>query len=102
MAIVVLACAAWFWWLSTHNPQIDFLSQVSPAEWIVYPKPPEGMTHRSAEISAIFRRSFVLDKPPGEATVSLRALKHATISINDAAPAPAARTGANWKQPHHT
>ena len=70
------------WWLCSQNPDIDFLGQHGSAAWIVYPKPADGAIHRSAEWSAVFRRSFTLDHAPARATLSLRAFKRFEVRIN--------------------
>jgi tetratricopeptide (TPR) repeat protein len=70
------------WWLCSQNPDIDFLGQHGSAAWIVYPKPADGAIHRSAEWSAVFRRSFTIDHAPTKATLSLRAFKRFEVRIN--------------------
>lgn len=85
-----------FWWLCVRSPNISYLPRHEGAEWVIYPKPPDLHAHSLAELSAEFRRSFVLARVPPKAVLSIRAMRRFEIAINGkpvlpGAPAP------NWK-----
>ncbi len=101
--ILLLGCVGLFglvcfWWLCAHSPRIAFLTTRGPAEWIVYPKPSDRRVYQTMELSAEFRRSFVLSQPPGSAVLTLRALKHYLLTINGTPVEIASAPPANWKQ----
>lgn len=92
------ACGLIFLWtLCSRKPDINFLSSHSGADWIIYPKPPDAMTYRDFEISAVFRRSFQLDGAPRMATLRLRAFKRYDISINGNPVTNSSASASNWK-----
>jgi hypothetical protein len=76
------ALVAWLWRLATNHPEISFLEQRPPAEWILYPKPPTGFVHRSAELSTVFRETVVLKSSHGAASLAVRAMRRWSVSIN--------------------
>ena len=77
-----MTTAGAFWRLCTRDNGIAFLPAEPGAEWIVYPKPPDGMTQSAIPIRAIFRHSFLLGKPSPDAILTVRAFKSATVIIN--------------------
>src|SRR5262245_58306236 len=78
-----VVASAWCWWLCQSNPAINYLPLHSPAQWIVYPKPPLPYLQARAELPVVFRRSFFLEQePPASATLSLRACKRLALEIN--------------------
>jgi 4-amino-4-deoxy-L-arabinose transferase-like glycosyltransferase len=92
-----LAAACAFWWLCLHSDSIAFLPAERGAEWIVYPKPPEGGIRDAFPISAVFQHSFAVSTPPAKTVVTLRAFGKAAIAINGLAvplPSPAKES---WK-----
>jgi hypothetical protein len=105
VAILLLALgttAGGFWWLCTRNNGIAFLPTRPGAEWIVYPKPPENNVHHAVPIRAIFRYTFVLNTPPDNATLTVRAFKSAAVVINGQKPVNLELAGENWKSPATT
>ncbi len=94
--ILGLAC---FWWLCSQSPEIDFLGKSGPAEWILYPKPPDGATHRAAEWSAVFRRSFAMDHTPAKVMLSVRAFKRFELRINGLSVDASVASSPDWKTP---
>jgi tetratricopeptide (TPR) repeat protein len=95
MAVMLLGRV---WWLRDHDSRIAFLDRRPPAEWIVFPKPPDGQVHPTVELSALFGYTFVLNGAPKEAKLNIRAFRHGTVTLNGAA-LQAAVSGADWKQP---
>ena len=58
-AVIGAALVAGFaglWRLCAQKPEINFLSRHGEAEWVIYPKPPDGVTYGDFEISTVFRR----------------------------------------------
>ena len=49
--------AGWLWWLCERDNNIAFLPAAAPAEWIVYPRPPDTLPHQATPLSAVFRRT---------------------------------------------
>ncbi len=88
-----------FWWLCERSPQIAFLTNSGSAEWILYPKPPDGLVYPMAELSTEFHRSFNLDRTPGKAMLTVRALKKSFVTINGTQVNQTPGPQANWKQP---
>jgi tetratricopeptide (TPR) repeat protein len=89
----------WTWWLAKYSGSVDFLDRRAPAEWILYPKPPEGVLHKTADLDTAFRRGFVLSNRPGHAVLSIRAMKKWEISINGKPISASPATDGNWKHP---
>jgi tetratricopeptide (TPR) repeat protein len=77
-----LVCGGWLWWAARHDSNVPFLPASSPAEWIVYPKPPETTQHGAMQCSAVFRRAFTVAQVPPSATLSIRAFRQAAVVIN--------------------
>ncbi len=103
LAIAVLAVGlagglGWFWWLCCRSTKIDFLTKSGSAEWILYPKPPDGLAETHGQLSTEFRRRFVLDRVPAQAILAVRSLKRCAITINGKA-GTGSRLVANWRQP---
>jgi tetratricopeptide (TPR) repeat protein len=78
----VLICGGWFWWLSRYDNDVPFLAKAGPAEWIVYPKPPDTTPHGAMQCSAVFRRSFAVANLPPTAALSVRAFRQGRVAIN--------------------
>jgi len=102
--VAILLLALWttaggFWWLCTRDNGIAFLPTRPGAEWIVYPKPPDAKAQHAVPIRAIFRYTFVLNEPPGNATLKVRAFKSAAVVINGQKPGNLELAGENWKSP---
>ena len=96
MAVAAVVFVLWIYRLCMTRPDIYFLEQHSPAEWIVYPKPPLGMLYVNSEVSATFRRTFVLKNAPPKAKLSLRALTHWNLAVNGTA-LGSSTYDQNWK-----
>jgi tetratricopeptide (TPR) repeat protein len=87
-------------WLCHNDPGLGFLPARAPAEWIVYPNPPDSMPHGVADSSAVFRCGFKLESVPSQASLALCAFRGATaVSVNGRAISHGAATPRNWKQP---
>ena len=78
----VLIGGGWFWRQARQDSSVPFLSDEGPAEWIVYPKPPDTTPHRAMHCWAVFKRSFNLAKTPSKATLTVRAFREGTMTIN--------------------
>src|SRR5690242_6419082 len=81
-AITALVGLFAFWWLCRRSESVSFLATTPGAEWIVYPTPIEGATHRASPLSTEFQRSLNLATSPAKATLTIRACRSATIVIN--------------------
>ena len=100
--VAILLLALWttaggFWWLCTRNNGIAFLPTRPGAEWIVYPKPPDAKAQHAVPIKAVFRYSFVQSAPPARATLTVRAFKSASVTINGQSVPGLTLDGTNWK-----
>jgi len=98
MVLLILGAWGWFWWIGRHDGQINFLTARGPAQWILYPKPPDGKLHKSAELSAEFARTFALDAVPEHAWLTVCAMKRCEVTINGAS-TNISINNENWKQP---
>jgi Flp pilus assembly protein TadD/4-amino-4-deoxy-L-arabinose transferase-like glycosyltransferase len=94
-----LAALLWLGWSGARRPDVNFLPRRGPAEWIVYPTPPQGTTHLRVELSTTFRHEFGLDRPPTEASLRVAAFHRYNITLNGVTLGPPTEPGANWKQP---
>ena len=94
---VVLAAAGGLCWTVTRSPAIYLLAPRSPGSWILYPSPADGAPKRNVELTTEFRRSFVLDKVPSVATVSVCAFKRCAVTLNGRVVGPPAPPEGNWK-----
>ena len=99
MATIFLAFLGWIYWQAVDGNGMAFLDRRTPAEWILYPKPPDGRVHRSADLSTKFHRTLVLDAYGGQASLSIRAMKHWLLSINGAVLDTSAAATTGWKEP---
>ena len=82
VAAAILVGCGWLWWLCRHDSSIPFLPDGGPAEWIVYPKPPDAIPHSAMPFWAVFRRSFTLTAAPATAKLSVRVFKQGMVRIN--------------------
>jgi tetratricopeptide (TPR) repeat protein len=88
----------WLWWSCWHDSSTPFLPAASPADWIVYPKPPDAAMHHAAAFSAVFRRSFTLPTVPTRATLSVRVFKQGQVRINGQSVDELVLREKDWKQ----
>ncbi|MBC8094870.1 MAG: tetratricopeptide repeat protein [Akkermansiaceae bacterium] len=98
--VAVAAIAGWLAWRCRFDDKIRFLPRHGPAEWILYPNAPDIAAHdvakRGGELSAVFRRSVVLEKVPARIPIQIRALENFGLQINgQVVPVPAGSS--NWK-----
>jgi tetratricopeptide (TPR) repeat protein len=80
--VLICICSGWLWWGARHDNSVPFLAKQGPAEWIVYPKPPDTTMHAAMQCSAVFRRSFSVAHVPSTARLSVRAFRQGTVAIN--------------------
>ena len=95
---VVAAALAGLWWQASTNPRINFLPSHAPANWILYPTPPDTEMHLAVPVWTEFRREFVLPSPPVTATLELRAFKDFRLTVNGQELTNPASGEANWKR----
>jgi Tfp pilus assembly protein PilF len=98
--VAVVLIAGWLAWRCRFDDKIRFLPRQGPAEWILYPNAPDiaahDVTKRGEELSAVFRRSVVLEKVPDRIPLQIGALESFGVQINgQAVPVPAGNR--NWK-----
>lgn len=96
LVAALAAGTAWIVWGCLKREDVAFLSREKPAEWIVFPVPPDPEPSTCARITTVFRRNFQLPTTPARATLKLRAFKSCAVTLNDQplpVPAPA-----NWKE----
>lgn len=94
----VLGALSWLWWGATKDSGIRFLPERTGAAWIVYPNAASGSLHPSVELSTIFRRVFLMERAPAQATLSVAGFRHYSVSLNGHALDRPLRTGKSWKQ----
>jgi Flp pilus assembly protein TadD len=94
-----LGAFGWLWWSATERAKISFLSAMPGAEWIIYPKPPDGRIQLPIELATVFTRSFVLDKVPNNATLEVAGFHKYTISLNGQNVEDPHKPGNSWKNP---
>ena len=74
--------AGWLWWRCCYGPDLPFLTEREPAEWILYPTPPNTGTNKG-ELHSTFRKSFSLEQTPSTARLRVRAFRQCEIHLND-------------------
>jgi len=100
IAGAVLLGSGWLWWLCRCDSRIPFLPEAGPAEWIVYPKPPDTTPHLAKPLWAVFRRTFTLPAAPATASLSVRAFKQGAVHINGQLLGDLPLREQDWKSPH--
>jgi tetratricopeptide (TPR) repeat protein len=87
-------------WLCRTDANLRFLPGRAPAEWIVYPNPPNLDIHPIVDSTAVFRRGFRLERAESRATLEVCAFRTvASIAVNGEAIPPGATAPRNWKEP---
>src|SRR4051812_4917277 len=81
LAAMVLGVTG-LWWICRHSDTVALLPSHHGAEWIVYPKVPEGGKQAPVPLSATFRHSFFAKSITGKTTIRLCAYKVAALTIN--------------------
>jgi tetratricopeptide (TPR) repeat protein len=96
----VLVCAGAFWWIARHDESTPFLPAAGPADWIVYPNPPDTTPHPAMYTWAVFRRSFTVPRVPSTAILTVRAFRQGAVVINGHTLTNLHLSDEAWKQPH--
>ena len=102
IAGVILLGSTWVWRLCRYDSNIPFLPAAGPAEWIVYPKPPDTARHSAVPFWAVFRRSFTLPRAPASAALSVRAFRQGEVRINGQRVDDLLLREQDWKSRHTT
>ncbi|HEV2691967.1 MAG TPA: tetratricopeptide repeat protein [Verrucomicrobiae bacterium] len=93
----VLAIGAGGWWLCVKSDSTAFLPAHAGAEWIMDVSPGGNSARPALSVSTVFKKSFLLDSVPGNASVNVSAFKTAVVRINgQEASGSWAKTG-HWK-----
>lgn len=92
----LVAGAGGCWWLCTRSGEMAYLPSHSGAQWIVDARLPEARARHAFPSRIAFKRTFLLDAKPAEATISLSAFKSAAVSVNGQA-ISGLKCGRNWK-----
>jgi len=95
----VLTALMWLWWICRHSLDIHFLPQRAPADWIVYPNPPDSFLHYVADSCAEFRRPFDLASIPTNAVLRVCGFRNLTLTLNGRPLNLPESRPANWKTP---
>jgi tetratricopeptide (TPR) repeat protein len=86
-------------WLNTQAAEVRFLPAEGPAQWIIFQPSANVLAQRIGDRTALFTRSFELERAPESALLRARAFGRLAIRINgtpiELLPAPAD----NWKRP---
>jgi tetratricopeptide (TPR) repeat protein len=102
LLVAVLVVALWLVWRCRYDSAIRFLSQESPAQWIVYPNPPDILAHpvsaSGTESVTVFRHAFTLARVPANALIELRAAESFGIGINGRIIVPPSKSPRTWKE----
>jgi Flp pilus assembly protein TadD len=94
-----LGALGWFWWSATERTKISFLPAMAGAEWIIYPKPPEGRIQPPIELATVFTRTFVLNEVPTNPTLKVAGYHKYSINLNGQAVDNPQKPGNSWKNP---
>jgi 4-amino-4-deoxy-L-arabinose transferase-like glycosyltransferase len=99
IAAALLAGLGAGWWLCCRSDSIDFLPYYEGANWIIDLQPPEHDVRLAAPLRTIFKRSFILNTVPDEATINICAFKSATVTLNNQEIDGLKLDGKDWKLP---
>jgi hypothetical protein len=101
-ALALLAIAAgaagWVSWLVGRDPAVPFLTRRPPAEWILYPTPPDMFARPAVQREAVFRRAFALERAPSSARLRMRAHRAGGVAVNGTPLDLPAASDADWKR----
>jgi tetratricopeptide (TPR) repeat protein len=78
-----LTAVAGLMWFCQRDPRINFLPLHKRAEWIIFPSAVEVKARGVANLDALFRRDFTLQRPAPAALLTVRAAKQLQLTIND-------------------
>ncbi len=95
----MMLALAGLWWTGRWRSDVNFLPNMAPAEWIVYPVAPDVNTHPKIELPVVFTRSFELNVVPAQARVRIAGFHRYTFLINGSLPGPRLHAGVDWKDP---
>ncbi len=93
----ILLGALWWWRACHHDNTVAFLPATGPAEWIVYPKPPDTRPHQVLPFAGVFRRVWTITSLPPNATLSVRAFRQGQVQINGQSVEGIHLSGQDWK-----
>jgi Flp pilus assembly protein TadD len=93
-----LLISGWFYWISTRQQDISFLTARQGAQWIVYPTPPDHNRHLEREVEAVYERSFPMTDVPASAQLSMRAFRNGFLDVNGTRVELPDSNGQNWKR----
>lgn len=97
LAGIAFCALASLWWMAQHDPRIRFLSAHGPAQWILYPAPPDAEMHQTVPIWTEFRREFVLPSAGAEAKLEIRAFTEFQVTVNGRSPTRHPSPASSWK-----
>src|SRR5579863_9543694 len=97
LAVVLLGVLGGLWWLANEGDGITFLSERAQGKWIVFPGPPDGIIHPNSVFEGRFRRTWVAPSAPASATLSIRALKFCSVTLNGAVLPMPDNAGTGWR-----
>src|SRR4051794_34181300 len=84
------------WWAAVSRPELNFLPNLTPAEWIVYPSVPGGQAHPRVELYTVFKFTFALDSAPPQAAARVAAFHRYSMTINGRPIGNPSRRGKSW------
>ena len=82
-ATFCVAAVAGLTWLGRRDPGINFLPSDKRAEWIFFPAAVEVKARGLANLDALFRRDFTLERAVPRAFLTVRAAKRLELRINN-------------------
>ena len=102
LALLVLGVLVPVWlfgWNAMRRPDVSFLPQQTPAEWIVFPSPADVVARENRELATVFKRSFKLERAPSRAALRVAGFREYSVQLNGTPLGKPAWAGRNWKQP---
>jgi tetratricopeptide (TPR) repeat protein len=85
--------------MCARDEAIAFLPSRTGAEWIVFPRKPEGTIRDGVPATVEFRHGFSLTSPPAHTGLELCAFRAATVFINGRQVGGGPHAQGNWKVP---
>src|SRR5512145_1753664 len=82
LLLAAAAAAGWLVWQAAVDPDVSFLTQRAPAQWVLHATPPSSDGRPALPVEVAFRKRFELAAPPERATLRLRLHREGSAAIN--------------------
>ncbi len=82
LVLCAAAAGAWLAWQAVFDPDVSFLTQRAPAQWVLHPTAPSSDGRPALPREVAFRTTFALASVPPRARLRLRLHREGSAEIN--------------------